>query len=267
MNVVVCVKQVPDTTEIKIDPVTNTLMREGVPSILNTFDTYALEAALRLKDADKSTKVTVISMGLPKAKDVLKEALSVGADEAFLVSDRPFGGADTLATSYTLTRTIQFLEERKGEKFDIIFCGKQAIDGDTAQVGPEIAEHMGYAQVTYATEVELENGKAIVRKDTDDGYCVLAAQLPCVISVTKAPYELRFATIKGKLKANRTEIETLTNEVLQIEPDRIGLKGSPTKVKKSFTPELKKAGIVLSGDDPGAMGTKLVGMLRDAKVL
>ena len=141
MNVLVCVKQVPDTTEIKIDPVTNTLIREGVPSILNTFDTYALEAALRLKDSEKA-KVTVISMGLPKAKDVLKEAISVGADEAYLVSDRSFGGADTLATSYTLTRTIQFLEERSGEKFDIIFCGKQAIDGDTAQVGPEIAEHM-----------------------------------------------------------------------------------------------------------------------------
>ena len=266
MNVLVCVKQVPDTTEIKIDPVTNTLIREGVPSILNTFDTYALEAALRLKDSEKA-KVTVISMGLPKAKDVLKEALSVGADEAYLVSDRSFGGADTLATSYTLTRAIQFLEERSGEKFDIIFCGKQAIDGDTAQVGPEFAEHMGYAQVTYATEVEVKNGKAIVRKDTDDGYCVLAARLPCVISVTKAPYELRFATIKGKLRANRTEIETLSNDVLKIDPEKIGLKGSPTKVKRSFTPELKKAGVVLSGDDPGAMGTKLMGMLRDVKIL
>ena len=134
-------------------------------------------------------------------------------------------------------------------------------------MGPEIAEHMGYAQVTYATEVEVKNGKAIVRKDTDDGYCVLAARLPCVISVTKAPYELRFATIKGKLRANRAEIETLSNDVLKIDPEKIGLKGSPTKVKRSFTPELKKAGVVLSGDDPGAMGAKLMGMLRDAKIL
>lgn len=159
MNILVCIKQVPDTTEIKIDPVTNTLIRAGVPSIVNPFDAYALEIAARIKDVTPGTKITLLSMGPEQAKAALKECLAVGGDKAYLVSDRAFGGADTLATSYTLKTAIEKLEETEG-KFDIIFCGKQAIDGDTAQVGPEIAEHLDYPQVTYAVEAGWKAGRS-----------------------------------------------------------------------------------------------------------
>ena len=154
MNILVCVKQVPDTTAIKIDPVKHTLIREGVPSILNTFDAYALETALRVRES-AGGKITVLSMGPEQAKEVLKECISVGADAAYLVSDRAFGGSDTLATSRTLAEAIRVLEEQQGAAFDLIFCGKQAIDGDTAQVGPEISQHMGRALLTYALELSL----------------------------------------------------------------------------------------------------------------
>ena len=157
MNILVCVKQVPDTTEIRIDPEKNTLIREGVPSILNPFDGYALEAAARIKDKNPDTKIVVVSMGPSQANAVLKEALSIAADEAYLVSDRLFGGSDTLATSYILANAIKKIEETEG-KFDAVFCGKQAIDGDTAQVGPEIGEHLGLPQVTYGLEVEAVEG-------------------------------------------------------------------------------------------------------------
>jgi electron transfer flavoprotein beta subunit len=266
MNILVCVKQVPDTTEIKIDPVTNTLMRSGVPSILNPFDAFALEAALRLKDSEGG-KVTVISMGLPQAMAVLKEALSVGADTAYLVSDRAFGGADTLATSYTLATTIRFLEKKNGEKFDVILCGKQAIDGDTGQVGPEIAEHLGIGQVTYATDVSVKDGQIVVKQDTDDGYNVLTGKLPVVVSVTKTPYELRYSTIKLKMAANRAQIETLSSQSMDIDLSRCGLNGSPTKVKRSFTPAVKSGGIKIHEDTGLASAAKLVELLNDAKVL
>ncbi len=266
MNYLVCVKQVPDTTEIRIDPVTNTLIREGVPSILNTFDGFALETALRLKEQTGGT-VTVITMGPPKAADVLRQALSTGADKVCLVTDRAFGGADTLVTSFTLSRTIQMLEERQGAPFDIVFCGKQAIDGDTAQVGPEIAEHMNRGQVTYATSVEIKDGKAIVHKDVDDGYQILAAPLPCVISVTKTSYELRIGSVSGRIAAARADIETINNDVLGLDPETIGLKGSPTQVKRSFTPELKKGGEILSGAAGSTLGEKLTGILWDEKLI
>ena len=163
MNILVCVKQVPDTTEIKIDPVKNTLVREGVPSIVNPFDGYALEAAARIKDKDPSTKIVVVSMGPEQAKNALKECLAIAADKAYLVSGRAFGGSDTLATSYILSNAVGKLEELEG-KFDAIFCGKQAIDGDTAQVGPELAEHLGYPQVTYGLEAEVDGDIIITRR-------------------------------------------------------------------------------------------------------
>ena len=168
MNVLVCVKQVPDTTEIRIDPVTNTLIRSGVPSIVNPFDGYALEAAARIKDRDPDAKIVVLSMGPEQAKAALKECLSIAADKAYLVSDRAFGGSDTLATSYILSETIRKVEELEG-RFDAIFCGKQAIDGDTAQVGPEIAEHLNYPQVTYALEAEAEGDRLKVKKEVEEG--------------------------------------------------------------------------------------------------
>ena len=265
MNILVCVKQVPDTTEIKINPETNTLIRDGVPSILNPFDAFALETALRLKEAHAG-KVTVISMGPPQAMAILKEALSVGADDVYLISDRAFGGSDTLATSYILSTAMKYLQEKSGEKFDAILCGKQAIDGDTAQVGPEMAEHLGIAQVTYATEVNFTDGKFSVRQDADSGYNIMEAAAPVMISVTKPQYDMRFPTVKAKLAANRATIETITSAELegQIDMTRCGLKGSPTKVKKTFTPSVKKSGVVLKDGDAAEFAAQLVTMLKDA---
>ncbi|MDO4268244.1 MAG: electron transfer flavoprotein subunit beta/FixA family protein [Eubacteriales bacterium] len=266
MNILVCVKQVPDTTEIKIDPVTNTLIRAGVPSIVNPFDAYALEIAARIKDVQPGTSITVLSMGPQQAVAALKECLSVGADKAVLVSDRAFGGADTLATSYTLKCAIDKLEAMNG-KFDLIFCGKQAIDGDTAQVGPEIAEHMDCPQITYAVEVKTENGEALVKRETGDGYEILAAKLPCVITVTKPSFNPRFPTIKSKLAANRAVITTLTAADLPVDAARIGLKGSPTKVKKSFTPPRKQGGVRIAGETGEESAAKLFELLNTANVI
>ena len=182
MKILVCVKQVPDTAEIKIDPVTNTLIRAGVPSIVNPFDACALEVAARIKDADPSTEITLLSMGPDQAKDALRECLAVGGDKAYLCSDRKFGGSDTLATSYILASAIQSIEEKEG-KFDLILAGKQAIDGDTGQVGPEIAAHMGLAQVTYAAEVSVEGDDIIVKRESDKGYDMISVQKPAIVTV------------------------------------------------------------------------------------
>ena len=266
MNILVCIKQVPDTTEIKIDPVTNTLIRAGVPSIVNPFDAYALEIAARIKDVTPGTKITLLSMGPDQAKAALKECLAVGGDKAYLVSDRAFGGADTLATSYTLKTAIEKLEETEG-RFDIIFCGKQAIDGDTAQVGPEIAEHLDYPQVTYAVEARVEGGEVLVKRETGDGFEVLAASMPCVVTVTKPYFDPRFPTIKSKLAAGRAQIPTLTADDLPVDRESIGLKGSPTKVKKSFTPPQKQGGIKISEDSSEASDRKLFAMLSDANII
>ena len=178
MNILVCVKQVPDTTEIKIDPVKNTLIRDGVPSILNPFDGYALEAAARIKDKDPGAKIVVVSMGPEQAKNALKECLAIAADKAYLVSGRAFGGSDTLATSYILSNAVGKLEELEG-KFDLIFCGKQAIDGDTAQVGPELAEHLNYPQVTYGLDAEVDGNTVKVKKEVEEGVEALICGL-CV---------------------------------------------------------------------------------------
>ena len=225
MNILVCIKQVPDTTEIKIDPVTNTLIRAGVPSIVNPFDAYALEIAARIKDVTPGTKITLLSMGPDQAK-----------------------------------------EETEG-RFDIIFCGKQAIDGDTAQVGPEIAEHLDYPQVTYAVEARVEGGEVLVKRETGDGFEVLAASMPCVVTVTKPYFDPRFPTIKSKLAAGRAQIPTLTADDLPVDRESIGLKGSPTKVKKSFTPPQKQGGIKISEDSSEASARKLFAMLSDANII
>lgn len=266
MNILVCVKQVPDTTEIKIDPVTNTLIRAGVPSIVNPFDAYALEVAARLKEA-AGGKVTVMAMGPEQAKAALKECLSVGADKAYLISGREFGGSDTLATSYVLSCAIKAIEKETGEKFDIIFCGKQAIDGDTGQVGPELAEHLDYAQITYASDVTYESGAIRVKRESDEGYDYLTCALPCVITVVKTPFEPRYATIKSKMAANKAVIPTLGVAEMEIDTTQCGLKGSPTKVKKTFTPVRDKHGIKIEGKEAAEAAKELVSMLSDAKIL
>ncbi len=261
MEIVVCVKQVPDTTEVKIDPVTNTLIRQGVPSIVNPFDKNAVEAALQLKEKH-SGKVTVISMGPSQAKDALKECLAMGADGAILVSDRAFGGADTLATSYTLAAAV-----RKLGKYDIIFCGKQAIDGDTAQVGPEIAEHLGIAQVTYVAGMEVEGGTVKVDREHDDGYEVLEVKLPVMVSVVKSINEPRFPTVKGTMRANRAEIPVWGAGDLSVNEARLGLKGSPTQVRKIFTPPPRSQGVVISKDTAREAVAVLMQKLADAKIV
>ncbi|MDO4553849.1 MAG: electron transfer flavoprotein subunit beta/FixA family protein [Lachnospiraceae bacterium] len=264
MNILVCMKQVPDTTEIKIDPVKNTLIREGVPSIVNPFDGYALEAAARIKDTNPDTKIVVLSMGPEQAKTALKECLSIAADQAYLVTDRAFGGSDTLATSYILSHSVKAIEEKEGH-FDLIFCGKQAIDGDTAQVGPEIAEHLGYPQITYGLEAELEDDKIKVKKEVEEGIQIIKSSLPCVVTFTKPSWDPRYPTIKRKMAANRAEIPNITAKELQeIDLTCAGLKGSPTKVKKTFVPPRKSGGIKIEEETGAESARKLFSLMSDA---
>ncbi len=267
MNILVCVKQVPDTTEIKIDPVKNTLIREGVPSIVNPFDAFALEAAARIKDADPDTRIVVLSMGPDQAKKALRECLAIAADKVYLVSGREFGGSDTLATSYILSQTIRKLEELEG-KFDAIFCGKQAIDGDTAQVGPEIAEHLGYPQVTYGLAAEVDGDALKIHKEVDGGVEILRVKMPCVATFTKPDWIPRDPTVRRRLAANRTEIPVITPaDLTDIDLNKAGLKGSPTKVKKTFVPQKKTGGMMIQEESAAAAAKKLFTLLSDATII
>ena len=262
MNILVCVKQVPDTTEIKIDPVTNTLIREGVPSIVNTFDAFALEMAARIKD-DQEARIVVMSMGPPQAVNALKTCLSVGADKAYLVSDRAFGGSDTLATGYILSEAVKVVEKEEGP-FDIIFCGKQAIDGDTAQTGPQLAEHLDYPQITCITDITVMDGKIKATRETEYGKEIWESPLPAVVTVTKPAYEPRYPTVKAKLAANRAEIPVLSMSEVKADAERCGLKGSPTKVKKTFVPVRNKNGIIIKEDAAADSAKKLAALLSGA---
>ena len=268
MNILVCVKQVPDTNEIKIDPETNTLVRDGVPSIVNTFDGYALEAAARVKDNNPDTKIVVLSMGPAQAETALRECLAIAADKAYLLTDRAFGGSDTLATSYILSQAIRKVESLEG-KFDMIFCGKQAIDGDTAQVGPEIAEHLGMPQVTYALEVQEAGADGLkVIREAEDGKQVVGVSYPCLVTFTKPNFDPRFPTIKRKMAANRAEIPTLGEDAFpEIDTTRIGLKGSPTHVKKTFVPQKKTGGVKIKEESNEESAKKLFQLLSDASVI
>ena len=262
MDIIVCIKQVPDTTEVKIDPATNTLIRQGVPSIVNPFDKNALEAALQLKE-QHGGKVTVLSMGPPQAKDALKECLAMGADEAVLMSDRAFGGADTLATSRTLAAGI-----KKLGPCDLLICGKQAIDGDTAQVGPEIAEALDIPQVTYAAKLEVgPDGKVRIEREHEEGYEVVETTLPLMITVVKSINEPRLPTVKGTMKANRKEIPVLTAADIDVDLDTIGLKGSPTQVHRIFTPKQRVQGQLIQADSPQEAVAQLMSKLAEAKLI
>jgi len=269
MNILVCIKQVPDTTVIKIDPVTNTLMRDGVPAIVSPFDAYALEAAARIKDKDPATKIYVMTMGPAQAIEALRECLSVGGDKAYLVSDRACGGSDTLATGYILSQGAKKVEEMEGIKFDMLMFGKQAIDGDTAQVGPQTAENLDIPQVTYGWEVwPTEDGKGVrVKKELEDGFEILEMACPCAVTITKPDYEPRFPTIKSKMAAKKAKIETLNAEACAIDVERAGLKGSPTKVKKSFTPPRKEGGLKIKEETPEESAKKLYDLLKDKGVI
>ncbi len=276
LNILVCVKQVPDTTEIKIDPETNTLIRKGVPSILNTFDGFALEAAARLKDNNPNVNIYVVCMGPDQAKAVLKESIGICADKAFLVSGRAFAGSDTLATSYILAQSARKIEQMEGIKFDMIFCGKQAIDGDTAQVGPEMAEHLDLPQVTYGLECkETDDENALlVEQEGEEGKNIIQITMPCLVTFTKPSFDPRFPTIKRKMAANKAEITVIGDseeEFPDMDRSRIGLTGSPTKVKKTYTPERKKGGIRFAkesdDDTPAVLAGKLFTALKDSHVL
>jgi electron transfer flavoprotein beta subunit len=260
MKIVVCVKQVPDTTEVKIDPVTNTLVRKGVPSIVNPFDKYALEMALQLKDKHGGT-VTALSMGPPQAADALKECIAMGADEAILLSDRAFAGADTLATSYTLSQAV-----RKMGDVDLVICGKQAIDGDTAQVGPEMAEHLGIGQLTYISKIEFYGERILAEREQDDGYDVIEAKPPLVVTIIKLATDPRLPTVRGTARAYRTEIPVWTAADIDIDPKASGLDGSPTQVRRIFTPQRRGKGELIQGDSKEAVDL-LVDKLRQAKIL
>lgn len=267
MNICVCIKQVPDTNEIKIDPVKHTLIRAGVPSIVNPFDTYAQEVGVRLKEK-LGGKLVVVTMGPPQAKEAIKTCLGVGADAGYLISGRKFGGSDTLATSYILSEAIKAVEEKEGLKFDLILCGKQAIDGDTAQVGPEIAEHLGIPQVTYALDIVEEDGKIVVKRECDTGYDLISVKLPAVVTVTKLSYEPRYPTYKTWKAAKTMEIPVLSEEDLpNIDIEKCGLKGSPTKVKSTYTPVREKNGMMLRGMSAQEAAEKLVDAVLEAKIL
>lgn len=235
MNIVVCVKQVPDTTAVKIDPKTGTLIRDGVPSIINPEDKHALEGALQLKE-QIDAKVTVVSMGLPMAKAALREALCMGADEAILLTDRCLGGADTLATSKALAGVLAKLDA------DIIFAGRQAIDGDTAQVGPEIAEHLNIPQVTYVQNVKVEGNTLIVNRALEDGYQVVEVKTPCLLTAIEELNNPRYMNVANIFATSDDDIKVMTADDIDVDKSELGLKGSPTKVKKSMTKEVKGAG-------------------------
>ena len=241
MNIVVCVKHVPESTEISVDPETKALIRDGVKHVINPFDENAIEAALKLKEANGG-KVTVITMGPPQAEEALRGALAMGADEAILLTDPASRGSDTLATSYTLARMV-----RKLGAFDLILCGKQAIDGDTGQVGPGLAERLGIPQITFAIELEVTDQKARARRVLDDFFEVLQVKLPALITVVKQLNEPRRPSMRNVLKAKRAEITKWSLADLEVDPAQTGFEGSPTQVVEVWPPERRTAGKMLQG--------------------
>jgi len=242
MNIIVCIKQVPDTKDVRLDPKTNTMAREGVASIMNPFDRHALEEAVRIKEEAGGT-VTAISMGPPQAEAVLREAISCGADEGVLISDRACAGADTWATSYTLARAITSLGS-----FDLVLCGKQAIDGDTAQVGPGLACQLDRPYVTCVQKIRsLAGGEMVVERMMDDGFDVVRLPLPALLTVVKNINEPRVPSLRGKMKAKKAEIKVLTAADIGAEKECIGLAGSPTQVVSVFTPPPRGNRTVFTG--------------------
>jgi electron transfer flavoprotein beta subunit len=240
MHMVVCIKQVPDSAQIRVHPVTNTIMRQGVPAIVNPYDLFSLEEALRLKDIHGG-RVTVITMGPPQAEAALRKCISFGADEAILVTDRAFAGADTLATSYALATAIAQIA--KDQAVVMVFCGKQTIDGDTAQVGPGIAKRMDMQLLTYVSQVDsldLTSRTVQVQRRAEGGVQVLTTRLPCLITMLEGTNEMRFATMDNMFRAARYQLKVWDRVAAGIEDvSKIGLKGSPTVVSKVFAPQAR----------------------------
>ena len=268
MLIVVCIKQVPDTTQVQIDPVTNTLVREGIPFIANPYDTHALEEALRMKDRF-GLRVVAISMGPPNAEATLRKALALGVDRAILLSDRAFGGADTLATSKVLSAAIQKLHDE--EEVGLVLCGKQTIDGDTAQVGPGIATRNRYSQLTLVDRVEeldLAGKKIRVRRKLEGRHEVVESPLPAMLTVVRELNRPRYPTVPLRLEAEDLEVTVWNNEVLKLDVTGIGLKGSPTWVSRIFSPEREKGEIIGDGlNDPKGTSRLLIEKLLSKDLL
>lgn len=263
MNIIVCIKQVPDTKNVRLDPKTNTLKREGVASIVNPYDMFAVEAALRIKE-ETGGKVTAITMGPPQAREALLKTVEYGVDEVVLLSDRAFAGADTWATSYALAKGIE-----KIGAFDVIVCGKQAIDGDTAQVGPGLAVQLGLPYVSFVkkiSKVDQAGGVIVVERMMDDGYDVVEIPLPSLITVVKEVGELRVPSLRGKMKARKMEVPVMDAEHIKADPDSIGLAGSPTQVIEVFAPQGRGSKTVIEGS-PDEQAGMLLSLLKQNKIL
>lgn len=256
MNILVCAKQVPNTNEVKIDPIKGTLIRDGVESILNPDDANALEEALKIKDRYKDVKITVITMGPPQANEMLRECMAMGADDAVLLSDRAFGGADTWATSNTISAAI-----KKIGNYDIIFAGRQAIDGDTAQVGPQIAERLNIPQVTYVQNFEINENEITVHRQLENGYEIIKVKTPVLLTAVKELNKPRYMNVKRIYDAYKKEIPVWSANDIAVDKDTIGLKASPTKVFKSFTPDPKGKGVMLEGSSK----EKIIALMSDLK--
>ncbi|MFC2071586.1 electron transfer flavoprotein subunit beta/FixA family protein [Chloroflexota bacterium] len=261
MNVVVCLKQVPGTTQVKIDPQTNTLVRQGIQNIVNPFDSYAMEEGVRIKER-YGGKVTAISMGPPQAEEVLREAISTGADEAILLSDGAFAGSDTLATSYTLAGAVNKIQE-----YDLVICGRQTIDGDTAQVGPELAEMLEIPFVAYVSQIEeIDNGHMRVQRMVENGHEVIEMPLPAVITVIKEINVPRLPSLRGLAKAKSAIIPVWGAQELGVDQGMVGLSGSATKVIKIFFPQRVHHGEIFQGS-PENQAQSLIDKLRAAKLI
>jgi electron transfer flavoprotein beta subunit len=262
VNIAVCIKQVPGTTQVKINPETGTLMRDSVEAVVNPFDEYAIEEALRIRERMGGGVVKVISMGPPQAEVALRSAIALGADEAYLVTDRAFAGADTWATSYTLSKGIQAMGA-----VDLIICGKQAIDGDTAQVGPGVAEMLGLPFVAWVRKVEEITETSIrVQRLMEEGHDVVEMPLPGLITVVKEINTPRMASLKGKIRAKSAKIVMLNAEALTADKAKIGLTGSPTQVLRSFVPERKSGGEKITGEVPELVA-KIVSTVKELNVI
>ncbi len=261
MKIIVCIKQVPDTTDVKINPETNTLIREGVESMINPFDMYAIEEAVKLRERFGGETIA-ITMGPPQAKDALKEAIALGVDKVIHLSDRVFAGSDTWATSLVLAKAIE-----KIGNYDLVVCGKQASDGDTAQVGPGIATHIDLPQATYVRRIDTVHldttpNIMVVERLLEEGYELLELQLPALITVVKEINEPRMPSLRGKMNAKKADILTWGNNELGIDINQIGLDGSPTRVVKIFTPPQKEGGKIFEGDPEEAVNA-LVEEIKD----
>ena len=268
MLVVCCIKQVPDTTQVQIDPVTNTLVREGIPFIVNPYDTHALEESLRLRDR-YGLRVAALSMGPPNAEATIRKAIALGVDEAILLSDRSFGGADTLATSNVLSTAIRRLAEK--DEVALVICGKQTIDGDTAQVGPGIATRLGFTQLTLVDRIEeldLVAKKIRVRRKLEGRYEVVEARLPAMLTVVREINRPRYPAVPMRIQSAGSPVTIWNNEFLRLDATTVGLQGSPTWVSRIFSPERAKGQIVGNGEaDPAGTARILVEVLQGKDLL